>query len=103
MASFVGVQVLDGVAQGGARHGGGVGIQEGPQPADVAFARLADPAPDGGLDEVLGVVDEELTDREGVVELPTLDEGPGGDDGRTPFPHRLGTRELVQRLAGLVE
>ena len=99
---LVGVEVLDGEAQGGAGHRRGVRVEEGPQPLGVALARLTDPAADGGLDEVLRVVDQQLRDREGVVKIAAPDEGPGGGDRGPALPRRRGAREVVERFTGLV-
>jgi len=52
---------------------------------------------------VLRVIDEQLGDGEGVVELAAPDEGPGGRDGGAAFPHRFGAGQVVERcsLVGL--
>ena len=101
-ALLLSVEVLDGVAQRCTRHRGGVSVEEGPQPREVAFAGFADPAAHGLLHQLDRVVNEDLGEGECVVELAAPDEEPRGDYRCPPLPPVARPGQVVQRIAGPV-
>ena len=97
------VEVLNGVAQRGARHGCGEPVKELQQSVAVSLAGLAHPTADGLVDQVVLVVDEHLGDPERVRRIVLADEVVRGDDGGSSLIHVLGSCKPVQDVAGLVE
>ncbi len=60
--------------------------------------------PAGGfMDEVVGVIEEELSDSEGIGEVVLAYESVSGDDGDAAFPEGGATGELVKDIAGFME
>ena len=59
-------EAFDGVAEHGAGHGGGAGGEEGGEGGAVVFADFAEEPADGFVDEVVGMVKEEVGDGEAV-------------------------------------
>ena len=97
-------EFLDGVAQHGAGHGLVAGLQVSLQSRLVAFSRFAEEPADGFVDEVVGVVQEDVRDGEGVAELPVADEGHGADDADALLPEGLAVaREVVEERAVAIE
>ncbi len=115
-----GGEFFDGVAEGGAGHGevagvlrggcgrfcsGGVGgLEPGFEGGAVAFPGFAEEPADGFVDEVVGVVQEDIGDGEGVLELAGADEGHGADDADALFPEGAAVAgEVVEEGAVFVE
>ena len=65
----------------------------------VAFTDFPERPPDGFVDEVVGVVEEELGEGEGVCEVVFADEMVGGDDGDALAPEVMGFGEFVEDRA----
>ena len=83
--AFALVEMFDGVAQGRARHGRRVPVEESVQLLRVALARFADPAADGLVDEGVLVVGENVGDIEGVLDVASSDECVRCDDRSAPL------------------
>ena len=116
-----GGEFFDGVAEGGAGHGevagggfwgacgrfcgGGVGgLEPSFEGGAVAFSGFAEEPADGFVDEVVGVVQEDVGDGEGVGELAGADEGHGADDADALFPEGAAVAgEVVEEGAVFVE
>src|SRR5687767_2210785 len=63
------IELLDRVAQHHPRHRGRVLVEEGPKPGLIPLAGLPKHPADGLVDEVLVVIDEQLGDPVGVIEI----------------------------------
>jgi hypothetical protein len=73
--------------------------EEGAQALGVLVAGPAQAGAHRLLDQLLLVVEEELGDREGVVDVPLPDHVGRRIERRASLPHVLRARELVQRRA----
>jgi hypothetical protein len=78
-------QMFDRVAKCCPRHGRGTAIEEVSQPLLVSFAGFSDPATYRFLDQVVGIVDQDLSDAEGVIQVAVANEEPGADDRGPPL------------------
>ena len=96
------LEFFDGVVEGGARHGGGVPIQERGQPRAILLAGEAEVAADGLVDQVVPIVEQQLGEGEDIVQIALLDEVEGGDHGGAALPQHLGLCELVADVARAV-
>ncbi len=94
--------MFDSVAQYGARHGRRILIQEAEQSPAISLAGFTDPAADGLLDQIVGVIHQDFRDLEGVGCVALPNEEIGADNGGAALPRVLGTRELVHNIAGFV-
>jgi hypothetical protein len=80
------VQMFAGVAQGGARHGGSMFVQESQQSLSVFFAGFAQPALNGLVDQVVLVLEEQFGDLKGIRHLALADEVRRADDRCAALP-----------------
>ena len=76
-------------------------VQEFQEPPEIAFARLAHPAPHCLLHQHIPVARQDFGNAEGVVEIVLPYEEIGGDDGRAALAWIGGAGELVENFARL--
>ena len=78
-------------------HLGRMNIKEGEQKLFVnSLSYFAKHSSDCFVDEVVGIVQEEFGEVEGVYMLSLFDEVEGRDDGDSPFSEGRGRSELVE-------
>ena len=97
--ALVFVHTFDGVAEGGAGHGGGVFGKEGAEFVHAAaLAHLAEEPADGLVHEVVRMVEMVLGVADGVGRVVILQRGHGGDDGDALLPEVIAVGEAVHEV-----
>ena len=97
--ALVFVHTFDGVAEGGAGHGGGVFGKEGAEDVHAAaLAHLAEEPTDGLVHEVVRVVEMVLGVAEGVGSVVGLQRCHRRDDGDALLPEVIAVSEAVHEM-----
>ena len=97
-------ELLDGVTEHGAGHGLVARKQIRLQGRFIFLAGFAEEPADGFVDEVVGVMEEDVGDGEGVVELAVADKSHCADDTDTLLPKGFAVvRQVIEQRAVLIE
>jgi len=65
--------------------------------AKVFLAGFAQHPAGGLVDQVLGVMEEDFGEREGIVDVTVANEPPGGDDGDAAIPEARRFRQFIEK------
>ena len=103
MLSLLRSEFFDGVAQHGARHRGGVLIEESEQDAFGAFASFSQHPTGGFVDQVFGITEQSFAKGERIVEIVVPNEVLGGHDRDAAIPERRGFGQLREWGSGAVD
>lgn len=76
--ALLGGEFFDGIAEHGARHGGGMLIEESEQDAFGAFAGFAQHPAGGFVDQVFTIHEQAFSKSERIIEIVVADEMLGG-------------------------
>src|SRR6056297_1502659 len=92
-------ELFDGVAEHGAGHGVIARVQKLLLRLTVAVAHLPQHPADSLVDKVVGVVQQQIGDVEGVLELAGPDKGKGGHNSNALVPEVLRPGQLIEERA----
>ena len=102
--SYVLRQSLDGVAEHGSGHSRMAFVEPVDEALIVALASLAQEPSDSLMDEVVGVMEQNVGNGVGFIQLIVSQELHGGDNAYALFPYRLAiTGKVVEDGSVLVE
>ena len=96
MFALLGGEPFDGIAQGRTRHVSVSAVEEPAQAGLVLLAHLAQHPARGFANQVVFVMEQQVGQREGVVEVAPSNPLPGGNDGDALFPQQLALSQPVE-------
>ena len=97
-------ETLNGVAEGGARHSTEAGLQEGLQGLRVPLPGFPEQPAHGLLNEVVRVMQEDIGNGKGIVQLAVTDKGHSADNANALLPDGLSvTGKVIEKGAVLVK